>query len=125
VDTQAVAGALDLDPADGCVRQLVHQVVPDLPVLDGVVAVLATVGEPAGLPVGGDAQPEAVRVDLLTHVSSSPRRRGRRCPTGPRRGSRPSRATRRSLVSPVSPANPRTRGTPVTRGTPRPEPAGG
>ena len=67
VDAQAVAGALDLDPADGRVRQLRHQVVADLPVLDDDVAVLLAIGEPARLPLGGDAEPEPVRVDLLTH----------------------------------------------------------
>src|SRR5262245_53516720 len=71
VDPQAVTGALDLDPADGGMGQLAHQEVADLPVLDDVVAVLVTVGEPAGLPVGGDTQPEAVRVDFLTHRYSS------------------------------------------------------
>src|SRR5262252_5690119 len=65
VDAQAVTCALDLDPADGGVGQLRHQVVADLPVLDDVLAVLASVGEPPRLPVGGDAQPEPVRVDLL------------------------------------------------------------
>src|SRR5262245_40250706 len=67
VDPQAVTGALDLDPADGGMRQLAHQEVADLPVLDDVVAVLVTVGEPAGLPVRGDAEPEAIRIYLLTH----------------------------------------------------------
>jgi hypothetical protein len=47
VDAQAIAGALDLDPADGGVGQFAHQVVADLPVLDDVVAVLVTIGEPA------------------------------------------------------------------------------
>jgi hypothetical protein len=71
VDPQSVAGALDLDAADGRVRELRHQVVADLPVLDDVVAVLVAVGEPAGLPVGRDAEPEAVRVDLLAHQFTS------------------------------------------------------
>src|SRR5690606_1241065 len=70
VDAQAVPGPLDLDPADGRVRQLGHQVVPDLPVLDDVVRVLLAVGEPAGLPLGRDAEPEAVGVDLLPHDSA-------------------------------------------------------
>src|SRR5215207_8816159 len=78
VDAQAVTGALDLDAADGRVRQLAHQVVAHLPVLDDVVAVGLAVGEPPRLPVGGDAEAKAVRVDLLAHVSSSPRRRRRR-----------------------------------------------
>src|SRR5690606_9470343 len=70
VDAQPVPGALDLDPADGRVRQLGHQVVPDLPVLDDVVRVLVAIGEPAGLPLGRDAEPEAVGVDLLPHDSA-------------------------------------------------------
>ena len=80
VDAQAVAGALDLDAADGRVRQLGHEVVADLPVLDDVVAVLVAVGEPARLPVGGDAEAEPVGVDLLAHllVLFSVRRLGRR-----------------------------------------------
>src|ERR671916_542659 len=74
VDAQAVAGALDLDPADRGMRQLGHQVVADLPVLDDVVAVFLAVSEPTRLPVGRDAEPEPVGVDLLSHyfVSSSP-----------------------------------------------------
>src|SRR5205823_3817329 len=50
--------------------ELPHQVPADLPVLREVVLVLA-LAEPARLPVGGDAQPEAVRIDLLTHQPSS------------------------------------------------------
>ena len=38
VDPQPVTGALDLDAADRGVRQLRHEVVADLPVLDDVVA---------------------------------------------------------------------------------------
>ena len=70
VDAQAVTGALDLDAADRRVRELVHEVVADLPVLDDVVDVLLTGGEPAGLPLGGDTEAEAVGIDLLTHQSS-------------------------------------------------------
>ena len=40
VDAQAIAGALDLDAADGGVGKLGHQVVADLPVLDDVVGVV-------------------------------------------------------------------------------------
>src|SRR5579875_1619632 len=67
VDAEAVARALDLDPADGGGLELGHEVVPDLPVLDDEVAVVALL-EPAGLPVGGHTEPEAVRVDLLAHL---------------------------------------------------------
>src|SRR4029079_16737507 len=70
VDAQAIARPLHLDAADRRIRELVHQVVADLPVLDEVVDVLLTSGEPAGLPVGGDTEAEAVGIDLLTHQSS-------------------------------------------------------
>src|SRR5262249_58530917 len=46
------------------------QIVADLPVLDQRVLVVVLVGEPARLPVGGDAESEPVRVDLLAHYSS-------------------------------------------------------
>ena len=69
VDPHPVTGALDLDAADGRLREQLHDVVADLPVLGEVVDVLL-VGEPAALPVGGDAEPEAVRIDLLTHQAS-------------------------------------------------------
>src|SRR4029453_18219356 len=67
VDPHAVAGALDLDPADGGVGQLAHQVVADLPVLDDCVPVLLAGGQPPRLPVGGDAEPEPIGIDLLAH----------------------------------------------------------
>src|SRR5262249_1657648 len=70
VDAELVTGALDLDAADRRVGEEPHDVLADLPVLRQVVLVLA-VAEPAALPVGGDAQAEAVRVDLLTHQLSS------------------------------------------------------
>src|SRR5262249_26250903 len=70
VDTEAVARPLDLDAAHRCVRELAPQVVADLPVLDQRLLVLVLVGEPARLPVGGDAEAEPVRVDLLAHQSS-------------------------------------------------------
>src|SRR5690606_3558655 len=66
-DAEAVAGALDLDAADRGVRQLRLEVVADLPVLDDVVRVLLAVSEPARLPVGRDAEPEPVGIDLLSH----------------------------------------------------------
>ena len=43
VDPEAVTGALDLDAADRGVRQLGHEEVADLPVLDDVVDVLLAV----------------------------------------------------------------------------------
>jgi len=66
VDAELVTGALDLDAADGGVLERGHEVLADLPVLGEVVLVLA-LAEPAALPVGGDTQTEAVRIDLLTH----------------------------------------------------------
>src|SRR5690606_36634469 len=73
VDVEPVAGALDLDTAHGRVRQLPPQVVADLPILDEEVLVLLVIRDPAGLPVGPDAEPEPVRIDLQTHeLSSSP-----------------------------------------------------
>src|SRR6185503_127911 len=68
-----VTGALDLDAADGGPLQLTHQVVADLPVLDHPVLV-AGVLEPTRLPIRGDAEAEAIGVDLLAHYSlfSSP-----------------------------------------------------
>ena len=51
--------ALDLDPADRGMRQLGHEVVADVPVLDQEVLVLLAGGEPAALPLGGDAEAEA------------------------------------------------------------------
>src|SRR4051812_13020385 len=67
VDAQAVTGALDLDAAHHGALELGPQVVADLPVLDEQVLVLLVLGEPPRLPVGGDAETEPVRVDLLAH----------------------------------------------------------
>src|SRR6478736_3713113 len=67
VDAETVARALDLDPAHRGALELTLEVVADLPVLDEAVAVLRVLGEPPRLPVGGDAQAEPVRVDLLSH----------------------------------------------------------
>src|SRR5450759_2627352 len=58
-------------------RELAAEVVADLPVLKEAVGVLLAVGEPPRLPVGGDAEPKPVRVDLLAHQSSSFGRPGR------------------------------------------------
>src|SRR5690606_28686161 len=70
VDPEAVTGALDLDAADRGVGEATHDVVTDLPVLDHEAPVVTPIGEPPGLPVGGDAQAEAIRIDLLAHQSS-------------------------------------------------------
>ena len=70
VDAQAVTRALDFDAADRGALELLAQVVADLPVLDDVVLVL-TIGEPAALPISGDAETEPVRIDLLSHYSAS------------------------------------------------------
>src|SRR5262249_25612132 len=58
VDAQSVTRALDLDATDRGVRKLPAEVVADAPVLDQAVGVLLVVGEPARLPVGGDAEAE-------------------------------------------------------------------
>src|SRR5262249_20848118 len=70
VDPQAVARALDLDPAHGRVRELASQIVADLPVLDHRLLVVVLVGEPVRLAVGGDAEADPVGVVLLAHYSS-------------------------------------------------------
>src|SRR5262249_24087107 len=72
VDPEAVTGALDLDAAHRGALELAPQVVADLVVLDEELGVFLLVGDPARLPVGGDAEPEAVGIDLLTHRYSSP-----------------------------------------------------
>src|SRR5680860_124944 len=86
IDAKPVTGAFDLDPAHCGPLELALQIVADLPVLDELVGVLAVLGEPARLPIGRHAQPEPVRVHLLSHefsTSSLGRRRARACP-GPR-----------------------------------------
>src|SRR5919202_1362921 len=71
VDAHAVTGALDLDAADARALHALRHELADRHVLLDVVAVpLArpgAVGEPPALVLGGDAQPEPVRVDLLPH----------------------------------------------------------
>src|SRR5205823_2458115 len=71
VDAQAITRALDLDPAHRGALELTLEVVADLPVLDEALAVLLVLGEPPRLPVGGDAEAEPVRVDLLSHYCSA------------------------------------------------------
>jgi hypothetical protein len=70
VDPHPVAGALDVDPGDAGVAEPLLEVAADLDVLVQVLPVVL-VAVPARLPVGGDAQPEAVRVDLLSHYEAS------------------------------------------------------
>jgi hypothetical protein len=70
VDPHPVAGALDLHPGDAGVAQVPLEVPADLDVLVQVLLVVL-LAEPARLPVGGDTQAEAVRVDLLSHYEAS------------------------------------------------------
>src|SRR5690606_22265458 len=64
VHPDAVASALDLHLGDARPLHAGGQQLADLDVLTDVLGVLL-VGVPARLPVGGDAEPETVRVDLL------------------------------------------------------------
>src|SRR5690606_4388511 len=66
VHPDAVASALDLHLGDARPLHAGGQQLADLAVLTDVLGVLL-VGVPARLPVGGDAEPETVRVDLLAH----------------------------------------------------------
>src|SRR5690606_17714055 len=71
VDADAVTRALDLAVADARAVELLLQELADLDVLGHVVGValarLRRVGEPSRHVVRGDAEAEAVRVDLLSH----------------------------------------------------------
>ena len=71
IDPEAIPGAFDLNTGNGRVGHLRHQVVADAPILDEVIAVLLAIGEPAGLPIGGDTKSETVGIDLLAHYSVS------------------------------------------------------
>jgi hypothetical protein len=66
VDADAVAGALDLHLGDAGAVHAAGQHPADRHVFLDVVLV-QLVGVPPALEVGGDAQPEPVRVDLLPH----------------------------------------------------------
>ena len=66
VHPDPVAGALDLHVGDPGALQAAGQQPTDRDVFLDVLGVLL-VGVPARLPVGGDAEPEAVRIDLLAH----------------------------------------------------------
>ncbi|GAA2568324.1 hypothetical protein GCM10010409_51880 [Mycolicibacterium diernhoferi] len=68
IHADPVTGALDLHIGDAGALQAGGQQATDRDVFLHVVRVLL-VGIPPGLPVGGDAEPEAVRVDFLAHYS--------------------------------------------------------
>ena len=68
VDPDPVTGALDVHLGDAGALQALGHHPTDLDVLSDVVLV-ELVRVPAGLPLGADAEPEPVRVDLLTHYS--------------------------------------------------------
>src|SRR5205823_11232661 len=70
VDAYPVAGALDVHFGDSGALQVLGHHLADLDVLRDVVLV-ELVGVPPALPVGRDAEPEPVRVNLLTHYSVS------------------------------------------------------
>ena len=71
VHADAVTGALDLDAGDaGPLHALGHELADGDVFLDVVAVALTLLGgvsEPAALVLGGDAEAEAVRVDLLAH----------------------------------------------------------
>src|SRR6266542_2229437 len=69
VDPHTVTGALDLHPGDAGVGQVALEIPADLDVLVQVAPVVL-LAEPARLPVRRDPEPEAVRVDLLSHYAS-------------------------------------------------------
>src|SRR5262249_61714853 len=59
--------ALDHDFGNPCLPLLLQDVVADVHVLVQQAAVLATVGEPTAIPRAVDADPQADRIDLVTH----------------------------------------------------------
>jgi hypothetical protein len=66
VHPDPVTGALDLDLGDaGALHALAHHLANRDVFLDVVRVRLVRI--PTGRPVGGDPEPEPVRVDLLTH----------------------------------------------------------
>ena len=71
VHTDAVAGALDLDLGDAGALHALGQQATDRDVLTDV-GLVELVGVPPALVVGGDAEAEPVRVDLLTHQAFRP-----------------------------------------------------
>src|SRR5262249_48595327 len=71
VHPDPLTGALDLHLRDPSALHPARQLPANLDVLRDVFRVLL-VGVPARLPVRGDAESEAVRVDLLTHYRALP-----------------------------------------------------
>src|SRR5690349_8040511 len=71
VDPDAVTGALDLDLGDAGPLHALGEQLADRDVLADV-GLVQLVGVPPALVVGGDAQTEAVGVDLLTHQALFP-----------------------------------------------------
>src|SRR6478735_1776229 len=71
VHTDAVAGALDLHLGDAGALHALGQEATDGDVLTDV-GLVELVGVPPALVVGGDAEAEPVRVDLLTHQAFRP-----------------------------------------------------
>src|SRR6185369_3579984 len=69
VDADPVPGALDVHLGDAGTLQAPGHQLADLDILSDVVLV-ELVRVPAALPVGGDAEPEPVRVNLLAHYSA-------------------------------------------------------
>ncbi len=59
--------ALDHDPGDGSLLELLVQDLTDLDVLVQQLAVLGLAREPAGIPGAVDAKTQTDRIDLLTH----------------------------------------------------------
>ncbi|SKF62739.1 Uncharacterised protein [Mycobacteroides abscessus subsp. bolletii] len=66
INSDPVASPFDLHLGDTGTLQAGGQQTADRHVFLDIVRVLL-VGVPAGLPVGGDTEPEAVRIDLLAH----------------------------------------------------------
>src|SRR5579884_925605 len=71
VDPNPVTRAFDLHVGDTGALQPAGQQPPNRDVFLDVLGVLL-VGIPARLPVGGDAEPEAVRIDFLAHYCEPP-----------------------------------------------------
>jgi hypothetical protein len=67
---EAITSPLDLHRGDAGTLQALGQHPPDLDVLADVAGV-ELVGVPAALVISADAEPETVRIDLLTHAHFS------------------------------------------------------
>src|SRR5690606_9804492 len=59
---------LDLDPADGSLGETLAQQRADLEIRVQVLGEVLRIGEPAGVPLPRDAEPNANRMYFLTHV---------------------------------------------------------